>query len=238
MFHEFLSVTYRAKYHLMSFQPVDLKCIEECWYCEDRCQHCLLPASLGYSLRKLKGGVTRVIKFCKTNPCYAFYTSSPDTMPTFVHLLPHSLPESELLLQVTKLIATGWSSNTILIIQLCVNKESFDVHKGELYVLMQFCTASFQGFFDFFISMNYKPIEVLQYMKHKQSTIMDNSTLFMLMLKLIIEDVLQATPYHTLEGLLQADQLRNTDRKDHQLQDAVNEAKEESTIGKTCFACS
>ena len=231
MSHEFLSVTYRGMCRLMSFQPVDLKCVEECWYCEDRCQHCLLPASLGYSLRKLEGGVTRVIKFCKTNPCYAFYTSSPDTIPTFVHPLPHNLPESELLLQVTKLIATGWSSNTILIIQLCINKESFNVHKGELYVLMQFCTASFQGFFDFFISMNYKPIEVLQYMKHKHSTIMGNSTLFMLMLKLIIEDVLQATIYHTLEGLLQADQLRNTDRGDKK--DAVNEVKEESTIGKT-----
>ena len=230
MSHEFLSVTYRAKYHLMSFQPVDLKCVEECWYCEDRCQHCLLPASLGNSLRRLEGGVTRVMRFCKTNPCYAFYTSSPDTMPAFVHPLPHDLPESELLLQVTKLIATGWSSNTIVIIQLCINKESFDVHKDELYVLMQFCTASFQSFFDFFISMDYKPTEVLQYMKHKQSTIMGNSTLFMLMLKLIIEDVLQATPYHTLEGLLQADQLRTTDRKGDQA--AVSEVKNETTIGK------
>ena len=125
--------TRRAKHHLMSFQPVDLRCIEECWYCEDRCQHCLQLASLGYSLRKVEEGVTRVIKFCKTNPCYALYTSSPDTMPTFAHPLPHDSAESELLLQVTKLIATGsWSSNTILVIQLCVNKESFDVHKGEL----------------------------------------------------------------------------------------------------------
>ena len=212
---------------MQSFQPVDIKCENGCWYCEDRCQHCLQPASLGYSLRKIKGGI---IKFCKVNPCYAFYTSSPDTMPAFVHPLPHVLPESELLLQVTKLIATGWSSNTILIIQLCINKESFDVHKDELYVLMQFCTASFQSFFDFFISMDYKPTEVLQYMKHKQSTIMGNSTLFMLMLKLIIEDVLQATPYHTLEGLLQADQLRTTDRKDDQA--AVSEVKNETTIGK------
>ena len=231
MSHEFLSVTYRAKHHLMSFQPVDLKCVEECWYCEDRCQHCLLPASLGYSLRRLEGGVTRVMRFCKTNPCYAFYTSSPDTMPAFVHPLPHDLRESELLLQVTKLIATGWSSNTILIIQLCINKESFDVHKDELYVLMQFCTASYQSFFDFFISMDYWPTGALQYMRRKRSQIMRNSTLFMLILKLIIEDVLQATPYQTLEGLLQAGQVRITDGKDDQA--AVNEIKEESIFGKT-----
>ena len=231
MSREFLSVTYRAKHHLMSFQPVDLKCVEECWYCEDRCQHCLLPASLGYSLRRLEGGVTRVMRFCKTNPCYAFYTSSPDTMPAFVYPLPHDLPESELLLQVTKLIATGWSSNTILIIQLCINKESFDVHKDELYVLMQFCTASYQSFFDFFISMDYWPTGALQYMRRKRSKIMRNSTLFMLILKLIIEDVLQATPYQTLEGLLQAGQVRITDGKDDQA--AVNEIKEESIFGKT-----
>ena len=231
MSHEFLSVTYRAKHHLMSFQPVDLKCVEECWYCEDRCQHCLLPASLGYSLRRLEGGVTRVMRFCKTNPCYAFYTSSPDTMPAFVYPLPHDLPESELLLQVTKLIATGWSSNTILIIQLCINKESFDVHKDELYVLMQFCTASYQSFFDFFISMDYWPTGALQYMRRKRSKIMRNSTLFMLILKLIIEDVLQATPYQTLEGLLQAGQVRTTDINDDQA--AVNEIKEESIFGKT-----
>lgn len=231
MSHEFLSVTYRAKHHLISFQPVDLKCVEECWYCEDRCQHCLLPASLGYSLRRLEGGVTRVMRFCKTNPCYAFYTSSPDTMPAFVHPLPHDLPESDLLLQVTKLIATGWSSNTILIIQLCINKESFDTHKDELYVLMQFCTASYQSFFDFFISMDYWPTGALQYMRRKRSKIMRNSTLFMLILKLIIEDVLQATPYQTLEGLLQAGQVRITDGKDGQA--AVNEIKEESIFGKT-----
>ena len=231
MSREFLSVTYRAKHHLMYFQPVDLKCVEECWYCEDRCQHCLLPASLGYSLRRLEGGVTRVMRFCKTNPCYAFYTSSPDTMPAFVYPLPHDLPESELLLQVTKLIATGWSSNTILIIQLCINKESFDVHKDELYVLMQFCTASYQSFFDFFISMDYWPTGALQYMRRKRSKIMRNSTLFMLILKLIIEDVLQATPYQTLEGLLQAGQVRTTDINDDQA--AVNEMKEESIFGKT-----
>ena len=216
----------------MSLQPVDLKCVDdcECWYCEGRCQHCLQPASLGYSLRKVKGGITRVIKFCKINPCYAFYTSSPNTMPTFVHPLPHDSTESELLLQVTKLIGTGWSSNTILVIQLCVNKKSFDVHKDELYVLMQFHTDSFQSFFDFFISMDYKPVEVLWYMKHKQTVIMGNSTLFMLMLKLIIENVLEATPYNNLDGLLQADQLRNTDNKDKQA--TAYEVKEESTIGE------
>ena len=213
---------------MQSFQPVDIKCENGCWYCEDRCQHCLQPASLGYSLRKIKGGI---IKFCKVNPCYAFYTSSPDTMPAFVHPLPHDLPESELLLQVTKLIATGWSSNTIVIIQLCINKESFDVHKDELYVLMQFCTASYQSFFDFFISMDYWPTVALQYMRRKRSKIMRNSTLFMLILKLIIEDVLQATPYQTLEGLLQAGQVRTTDINDDQA--AVNEMKEESIFGKT-----
>ena len=137
-------------------------------------------------------------------------------MPAFVHPLPHDLHESELLLQVTKLIATGWSSNTILIIQLCINKESFDTHKDELYVLMQFCTASYQSFFDFFISMDYWPTVALQYMRRKRSKIMRNSTLFMLILKLIIEDVLQATPYQTLEGLLQAGQVRTTDGKDDQ----------------------
>ena len=60
---------------------------------------------------------------------------------------------------------------------------------------------------------------------------MRNSTLFMLILKLIIEDVLQATPYQTLEGLLQAGQVRITDGKDDQA--AVNEIKEESIFGKT-----
>jgi len=151
-------------------------------------------------------------------------------MPAFIHPLPHDSPESELLLQVTKLIATGWSSNTILIIQLCINKESFDIHKGQLYVLMQFCTASFQCFFDFFISMDYKPMEVLWYMKHKQSIIMGNSTLFMLMLKLIIENALQASPYHTLGGLLQAYQLRNTDSDHKDAQAAANEAEKESAL--------
>ena len=223
----------RASHHLMSFQPVDIKCIDECWYCEDKCQHCLQPASLGYSLRKVEGGVTKVIKFCEINPCYAFYTSTPYVMPTFVYPLPHDSSESELLLQITKLIATGWSSNTILVIQLCMNKKSFNVHKGELYVLMQFCTASFQGFFDFFISMDYQPVEALCYMKHKQSVIMGNGTLFMLMLKLIIENVLQATPYHTLEGLLQADQMRSTPNTDNDDKEvfADGSPKKELTLG-------
>ena len=65
---------------------------------------------------------------------------------------------------------------------------------------------------------------------------MGNSTLFMLMLKLIIESVLQATHYCTLEGLLQADQMRNDDSKDKQA--TANEVKKESTFGETCtYAC-
>ena len=216
----------------MSLQPVDLKCVDnrECWYCEDRCQHCLQPASLGYSMRKVEQGITKVIKFCKVNPCYSFYTSSPIAMPTFVHPLPHDSPEAELLLQVTKLIGTGWSSNTILVVQLCINKKSFDIHKGKLYVLMQFHTASSQGFFDFFITMDYKPVEVLWYMKDKQSMIMGNSTLFMLMLKLIIENALEATPYYHLDGLLQADQLRSYSSDSKQA--TASEVKKESTNGE------
>ena len=61
---------------------------------------------------------------------------------TLILPLPHDAPtDSELLLQITKLIGTSWSSNTVLVIQLW---KSFDEYKGGLYVLMQFRTAMFQ----------------------------------------------------------------------------------------------
>jgi len=185
----------------MFLLSVDFKCDKGCWYCEEKCHHCLQPAALGHSLRKVDG----LIKFCEVNPCYLFYTSSPDNTPSLILPLPHDAPsDSELLLQITKLIGTGWSSNTVLVIQLCINTKSFDEHKGELYVLMQFRTATFQSFFDFFITKDYNPIDVLWYMRYKRSVIMKNCTLFMLMLKLIIEESLQATVYQSLDSLLVA----------------------------------
>jgi len=185
----------------MSLQSVDSKCNNGCWYCEEKCFHCLQPAALGRSLRT----ADQLIKFCKVNPCYIFYTSSPDNAPSLILPLPHSTnDDSELLLHITKLIGTGWSSNTVLVIQLCINTQSFDAHKGELYVLMQFRTAMNQSFFDFFVTKDYKPIDVLWYMSDKRSVVMKNCTLFMLMLKLIIDESLQTTNYQSLDGLLVA----------------------------------
>jgi len=193
----------RLSNSLIAFQSVDFKCKEICWHCAEKCHHCLKTAAVGNSLKgiDLKYGV---IKFCRDGPCYMLYTSSPTDAPSFAQPLPHDSPGSELLLQITKLIGTGWSSNTILVILLCINTKSFDTHKGELYVLMQFRTSTFQSFFDFFITKDYKPLDALCYMRHKKSVILKNCTLFMLMLKLIIEDSLRTTAYQDLDGLLRA----------------------------------
>jgi len=219
----------RLKKSLLS---VDVKCDDGCWYCTERCQHCLQPAMLGNSLRNIKG---EVIKFCKINPCYVFYTSSPDNTPSVIFPLPHDVPsDSELLLQITKLIGTGWSSNTVLVIQLCINTKSFDEHKGELYVLMQFRTFIFQSFFDFFITKDYKPFNVLPYMKHKKLLIMKNSTLFMLMLKFIIEDALQATSHCDLDTLLRTYHQSCAVEIDSQCEAARKSGKHRNIVTQCC----
>ena len=55
------------------------------------------------------------------------------------------------------------------------------------------------------MSKDYNPLDVLLYIHETQkSLIMKNCTLFMLMLKLIVEDSLQATTHHDLDSLLRS----------------------------------
>ena len=183
----------------MSLGSLDSKCENGCWYCEGCCHHCLQPANVGYSLRTTGG---YILKFCKKNPCYKFYSEDLTTIPVIVIPLP--LP-SELLLQITKVISTNWSENTVVIINLCIAHSLCNVHGlniGQLYVLTQFRTLNFHAFFDFSISHKFAPMSTLPYMQHKSSIIMHHSALFMLILKFIIEDALSQTSYKTLEGLL------------------------------------
>ena len=193
---------------MLSLGSLDSKCIDGCWYCEGNCHHCLQPANMGYSLRTIGGNKkVKVLKFCKNNPCYSFYSEDPAAIPTIIIPLPFSSPASELLLQVTKVISTDWSKHTVMTVQLCVarnsqNDNGFNV--GQLYVLTQFRTVNFQAFFDFSISEEYVPLSALHYMKHKNSIIMYYSALFMMMLKLIIQDALHKTSYKTLEILLKS----------------------------------
>lgn len=188
----------RLNYLLLG--SLDSKCKNGCWYCEGKCHHCLQPANVGYSLRTTDRDV---LKFCKTNPCYKFYSQDSTAVPVIIIPLP--LPLTELLLQITKVISTDWSENTVMIIQLCIAHSLPNIHGfnvGQLYVLTQFRTLNYRAFFDFSISNEFVPLNALQYMQHKSSVIKHHSALLMLMLKLIIEDALHQTSHKTLEGLL------------------------------------
>ena len=198
---------------LLSLGPLDFKCEDECWYCENSCHHCLQPASIGYSLRTVE---QQVLKFCKVNPCYSFYVPLPETPPVFIIPLPHLSSDSELLIQIIKVIPTGWSSKTVAVIHLCISNCVSGTSKRQLYVLTQFRTAGSHAFFDFLISENYEPLDTLCYMKHKYTIIMRNRVLFMLMIKMIVEDALQATSYQTLQGLLSAHQISKTETEKFQ----------------------
>ena len=226
----FISCAYRLKQPLMTLAPLDFKCKGGCWYCEDSCHHCLQPADLGYSLRTTKG---QILKFCKVNPCYTFYVPLPESPPTFIIPLPHGSSVSELLLQIIKVIPTGWSSKTVAVIHLCIGNSVSDVEKGQLYVLTQFRTAGSHVFFDFLISENYEPLNTLWYMKHKHSLIMRNHALFMLMIKMIVEDALQKTSYQTLHGLLNAHQNSvQTETEKEQLQSGNDELERDIFTGE------
>lgn len=193
--------SFRLDRLLLSLGQLDRKCKDGCWYCEESCHHCLKPASAGYSLRKTDG---TILKFCKSNICSKFYSQDMTDVPVIIMPLPLPSTDSELLLQVAKVISTNWSENTVIIIQLCV-AHTQNVHgfnDGQLYVLTQFRTLYYHKFFDFSISNKFVPLNALPYMKHKNSVIMQHSALLMLMIKLIVEDALHQTSYKTLERLL------------------------------------
>lgn len=181
---------------------LDRKCTEECWYCEGNCHHCLQPANIGYSLRTIGGNT---LKFCKNNLCYSFYTQSSTIAPDITMPLPFPTTNSELLLQVTKVISTDWSENTVMIIQICIASSLQNINGlnvGQLYALTQFRTLNYQACFDFSISDEFVPLSALQYMQHKNAVIMHHSALLELMLKLVVEDALNKTSYKTLERLI------------------------------------
>ena len=188
----------------MVLGSLDFKCKNGCWYCEGNCLHCLQPAHVGYSLQTI-GGTT--LKFCKENLCYAFYSCNITTEagPILILPLPVASTDSELLLQITKVISTHWSKNTVVIIQLCISKSHSVIHglcEGQLYILTQFRTHHYRAFFDYSITDQYVPLKALWYMQHKHSTLMRHRVLFTLILKLIIEDALSKTSQKTLQGLI------------------------------------
>ena len=192
----------------MVLGSLDFKCKNGCWYCEGNCLHCQQPANVGYSLRTIGG---TALKFCKDNPCYAFYscdvTSEPG--PVIIVPLPIASTDSELLLQITKVISTRWSENTVVVIQLCISNSHDAVHElreGQLYLLTQFRTHHYHAFFDYSISDQYVPLKALWYMQHKHSALMRHHALFTLMLKFIVEDSLSKTSYKTLQGLIASHQ--------------------------------
>ncbi len=166
---------------------------------------------MGYSLRTT---ARQILKFCKSNFCYSLY--SQDSIAAPVIIMPLPIPGSELLLQITKVISTGWSENTLMIIQLCVatirNVHGFSI--GQLYVLIQYRTLYFQTFFDFSITNKFVPLKALHYMQHKNLMIMHHSALLMLTLRLVIEDALHKTSFKTLERLLDSHQSTMQDHRD------------------------
>lgn len=197
------------------------------------CHHCLQPANVGCSLRTIQG---KVLKFCKINPCYAFYSQDSTDAPVIIIPLPFPSSNSELLLQVTKVISTDWSENTVVTIQLCIAHSVQNAHgfnPGQLYVLTQFRTLNFHAFFDFSISKEYIPLTALQYMQHKTSIIMNHSALLMLMLKIILEDALHQTSYKTLEGLVNS-QIRY--QLQHEPEDLSKETPELTLTEGMCWA--
>ena len=233
--NQVLFLVYRLRKSLMSFGPLDFKCKDGCWYCEDRCHHCLQPATVGYSLRTVE---RQILKFCKVNPCYSFYVPLPESPPTFILPLPHASSDSsdsELLIQIVKVISTGWSSKTVAIVHLCIVPGT---NKRQLYVLTHFRTAGSHAFFDFLISENYEPLNTMWYMKHKHSIIMSNRALFMLMIKMIVEDALQATSYQNLQGLLSAHQVAAlTDTKKEHCQPDTNKSEKDTFTGENPCKC-
>ena len=217
----------------MSFGSLDFKCKDGCWYCEESCHHCLQPAHLGYSLRTQKG---QILKFCKANPCYLFYVPLPEKPPAFIIPLPHGSSDSDLLLQVTKIIPTGWSSKTVVVIHICSSNSLPDADKTCCYVLTQFRTVSYQAFFDFLISENYEMLDTMWYMSHKSSVIMQHRTLLMLMVKLITENALKETPYKTLQSLLNSHQVSvqtSAGIEQHQL--SSHELEKDTLTGNTLY---
>ena len=165
----------RLSQRLMSLGPLDSKCKTECSYCEGKCHHCLQPAGIGYSLKTAN---REILNFCSVSPCYSFYSCTPASQPVYVEQFSDTPPVTELLLQITKVISTNWSSNTIVVIQLCIGSGAHrDLQKDHLYVLTQFRTATCQAFFDFTISKCFEPLNTLWYIKHQLSTIMHYSDL-------------------------------------------------------------
>ena len=117
----------------MSLGPLDSKCKTDCSYCEGKCYHCLQPAGIGCSLKTAK---QEILNFCGVSPCYSFYSCTPASQPVHVVQFSDTSPETELLLQITKVISTNWSSNTIVVIQLCIGSGAHhDLQKDHLYVL-------------------------------------------------------------------------------------------------------
>ena len=130
----------RLSQRLMSLGPLDSKCKTECSYCEGKCHHCLQPAGIGCSLKTAN---REILNFCSVSPCYSFYSCTPASQPVYVEQFSDTPPVTELLLQITKVISTNWSSNTIVVIQLCIGSGAHrDLQKDHLYVLTQFRTAA------------------------------------------------------------------------------------------------
>lgn len=142
---------------------MDSKCIPRCWYCNDLCDNCLLPAVVGLEV------VTKediLLKFC-SDQCQRAYCGLKELVVNAE--LPRLGDQREILMRVCAAGANRLVSHFTVQMQIYQSSGSYEIPADHCYVTYQFHSPFSQELLEFFISSNLSPIDPLPHLTSEQA---------------------------------------------------------------------
>lgn len=150
--------------HYRETPCADSKCIPRCWYCNDLCDNCLLPAIVGLKV------VTKediLLKFC-SDQCQRAYCGLKELVVNAE--LPRLGDQREILMHVCAAGTNQLVSHFTVQMQIYQSSSgSYEIPADHCYVTYQFRSPFSQELLEFFISSNLSPIDPLPHLTSEQA---------------------------------------------------------------------
>ena len=142
---------------------LDLKCIGQprCWYCENRCEHCLQDLQMHHQVLS-NDGVP--LKYCGEH-----FTPNPTEILVIFHPMKYSshaqimnVPPGHCeVLRYTELNLESYYCQVY--VSLCIGDGSQEFPSDRFYIMLNIRHAGGQCYLQFFISENFKPLENINF---------------------------------------------------------------------------